>query len=86
MAKQAKVLWRVLSGKADANIRFADLCSLLIALGFEERVSGSHHIFSCDGVEELINLLRDNNLAKVYQVRQVRQLILRYGLGEAVND
>lgn len=71
MAKQAKVLWRVLSGTADANIRIVDLCSGLIALGFKERVGGSHHIFSRDGVDELINLQRHNNLANVYQVRQV---------------
>jgi hypothetical protein len=32
-------------------------------------------------VRELINLQREGNKAKVYQVRQVRQVILRYGLG-----
>ena len=86
MAKHAKILWRVLSGGADANIRFADLCSLLLGLGFTERTSGSHHIFSREGVEELINLQCDGSRAKVYQVRQVRQVILRYGLGEALDE
>jgi hypothetical protein len=32
------------------------------------------------GVEEKINLQRDGKDAKVYQVRQVRSIILRYGL------
>jgi len=49
--------------------------------GFEERVRGSHHIFVKDGVEELITLQRDGKSAKPYQVKQVRRIILRYGLG-----
>jgi hypothetical protein len=41
-----QVLLRVLSGTTDANIRFDHLRSLLTALGFAERVKGSHHIFT----------------------------------------
>ena len=56
-------------------------CSRLLQwLGFEERVRGSHHILRRQGVRELINLQREGNKAKVYQVRQVRQVLLRYGL------
>ena len=46
------------------------------------RIRGSHHIFRRRGVEEKVNLQRDDNKAKPYQVRQVRNVILRYGLGE----
>ena len=49
-------------------------------LGFQERIRGSHHIFRKQGVRELINLQKEGNKAKVYQVRQVRRIILRYGL------
>jgi predicted RNA binding protein YcfA (HicA-like mRNA interferase family) len=70
-----------LRGRADANVRFAELCHLLKRFGFEERISGSHHIFRKSGVEEKINLQRDGNKAKPYQVRQARQLILKYKLG-----
>ena len=52
--------------------------------GFVERVRGSHHIFRKDGVRERINLQRDGSQAKPYQVRQIRQVILRYGLEEGV--
>jgi len=38
------VYWQVIQGAADANIRFGDLRSLLSALGFNERIKGSHHI------------------------------------------
>lgn len=70
----------VRSGKQDKNIRFADLCALLFALGFEERIRGDHHIFFKAGVEEIINLQPDGNKAKAYQVKQVRAIINRYGL------
>jgi len=49
----------------------------------QKRVKGSHHIFRKSGVEEKINLQRDGNNAKPYQVKQVRAVLLRYKLGEA---
>ena len=55
---------------------------MLLHLGFEERTRGSHHMFRRVGVDEKINLQRDNGKAKRYQVRQVRQLILKYQLRE----
>ena len=86
MGKRQNLLWAILGGRADANIRFADLRSLLIDLQFEERVSGGHHIYRREGVRELINLQRDGNKAKAYQVRQIRKVLLRYGLGELSDD
>jgi len=71
-----------MSGRSDANIRFTDLCNLLEHLGFEEHVRGSHHLFRKEGIEEKINLQRDNDKAKTYQVRQVRNVLLKYGMGE----
>jgi hypothetical protein len=50
-----RTLQRLLSGTADAAIRFDDLCRLLERLGFEKRVRGSHHLFRRIGVEEKIN-------------------------------
>jgi len=77
-----QTLKRVLSGTADANIRFDDLCNLLSSLGFEMRVRSSHHIFRKAGVEEKINLQREGSDAKPYQVRQVRAVLLKYRLGK----
>ena len=76
-----KTLGRLLSGVADAGIRFDDLCQLLERLGFEKRVRGSHHLFRKYGVEEMINLQRSGTNAKPYQVKQVRAVILRAKLG-----
>lgn len=78
----AKTLRRLLSGTSDAAIHFDDLCSLLESLGFDKRVRGSHHLFRKAGVEERINLQREGNNAKPYQVKQVRAVILKYKLGE----
>ena len=79
--KYKKLLFQVLRGASDANIPFDDLRSLLLRLGFEERIRGSHHNFRKEGVEEKINLQRDDGKAKAYQVRQVRAVILRYKMG-----
>lgn len=76
-----KTLVRVLSGTADAGIRFDDLCQLLERLGFETRVRGSHHLFRKSGVEERINLQRAGANAKPYQVKQVRAVTLKAKLG-----
>ena len=76
------VLTRVLQATADSNIRFNDLLTLLARLGFDHRVKGSHHIFSRTGVDEILNLQPRGSLAKPYQVKQVRSVILRYKLEE----
>lgn len=82
MSKHEKLFEQILSGKSDANIRFEDLRQLLLNLGFEERTKGSHHSFRKEGIEEKPNLQRDGNKAKAYQVRQVRNILLKYRLGE----
>ena len=81
MSKLDKLLEQVLRGSSDANTNFGDLCRLLRSLGFTERTRGSHHIFTKAGVVERVNLQREGNNAKVYQVRQVRAVIAKYKLG-----
>ncbi|MDI6891045.1 MAG: type II toxin-antitoxin system HicA family toxin [Thermodesulfovibrionales bacterium] len=81
MGKHEKLLIQILSGTSDANISFDELCGLLKHLGFEVRIRGSHHIFRKEGVVEKINLQRAGNKAKPYQVKQVRNVIVKYKLG-----
>ncbi|QTA87141.1 type II toxin-antitoxin system HicA family toxin [Desulfonema magnum] len=81
MGKYEKLIFQILRGTSDANISFSDLVSLLQHLGFELRISGSHHIFRKKGVEEKPNLQKDGNKAKPYQVKQIRNIILKYRLG-----
>jgi hypothetical protein len=80
VSRTAKTLERVLSGTADANFHFADLCGLLRHLGFAERIRGDHHIFTREGIPEILNLQPRQGKAKPYQVKQVRELILRHQL------
>ena len=80
MSRLSKVLRKVLDGRADASIRFADLCAMLERLGFEQHVRGSHHVFTHPSVPELINLQSERGAAKQYQVRQVRRILLKHGL------
>jgi hypothetical protein len=87
VSKVEKTLARVVRGNADANIRFGDLCALLIHLGFAERVRGDHHIFSREGVAEIINIQPRKRKAKAYQVKQVRGVLTSYGLaGESESE
>jgi hypothetical protein len=81
MGKYEKLLSQILHGTADANISFNELCNLLRKLGFDVRIRGSHHIFRKEGIIEKINLQRDSSKAKAYQVRQVRNVILKYTIG-----
>jgi hypothetical protein len=81
MTVYEKLLFQILRGTSDTNILFDDLCNFLRRLGFEERISGSHHIFRKEGVLDKINLQRDGSKAKGYQVRQVRKVIMEYNLG-----
>ena len=80
MSRSRALLRRILGGRSDANLRFDDLRGLLRELGFVEQVRGSHHMFRKEGVEERINLQRDDGHAKPYQVRQVRRVILKHAL------
>lgn len=80
MGKADKILQRILVGASDSNIAFTDLCYLLDRLGFDKRVKGDHHIYTRDGIQEIINLQPKKNMAKVYQVKQVRGIILQYKL------
>ncbi|MCC7089002.1 MAG: type II toxin-antitoxin system HicA family toxin [Chloroflexi bacterium] len=82
MTGREKDLQRVLDPRNDASIPFDVLVSVLQRLGFELRLRGSHHLFSREGVVEILNLQPRGATAKPYQVRQVRRVILRYRLME----
>lgn len=80
MGKLEKLYEHILMRKSDSNVPFETLCILLKRLGFDERIRGDHHIFSMDGVEEILNLQPKGGKGKPYQVKQVRNVILKYRL------
>lgn len=82
------ILYNVLSGLSDKNIRFEDLRNLLISSGFSERIRGDHHIYTKSNIRDIINIQPlGNGKAKPYQVKQVRRLFLRHKIHkEGEND
>ena len=75
-----------MSGTKDKSILFADLRAVLDRLGFQCRIKGDHFIYTKDGVEEIINIQPVGNQAKPYQVKQVRNIILKYQLGGDLHE
>ncbi len=80
MSKFENILNAILRGNSDNNIAFADLKHVLHTLNFEGRIKGDHFIYTKAGVAEIINIQPDGNKAKAYQVKQVRNLIIKYKL------
>lgn len=81
MSQHDKLLLQILRGTSDANITFSGLRQLLIHLGFAERIRGDHHIFTRENVVEILNVQPKGGKAKPYQVKQVRNVIVKYKLG-----
>ena len=80
MGSLQKLYEHILMRRSDANVPFEPLCALLRRFGFDERIKGGHHIFTMDGVEEILNLQTKGGKGKPYQVKQVRDVILKYHL------
>lgn len=80
MSKFERTLLKILSGSSDKDISFSELCSVLKYMGFQQRIKGSYHIFFKDGIEEIFNIQPKKSKAKPYQVKQVRNIILKHRL------
>jgi predicted RNA binding protein YcfA (HicA-like mRNA interferase family) len=87
MSKFEKLVAGLLQGTSDKNFKFTELIKLLIHLGFDTRIKGSHHIFYKKGIDEIINIqATENNKAKAYQVKQIREIIVKYKLLKKSNE
>ena len=86
MSQYEKLLLSILSGTRDKSLLFADLQTVLDRLGFQCRIRGDHFIYTRDDVEEIVNIQPVGNKAKPYQVKQVRNIILKYQLGGAIHE
>ena len=77
MSSYEKLLIRILEGSSDANISFSTLCQLLHRFGVEVAI-----IFLLKKAwMKILNLQPKGSKAKPYQVKQVRNIILKYRLG-----
>lgn len=73
-----KLIQSIMSGVQDKNIKFTDLQKILDIMGFQCRVKGDHFIYWKEGVDEIINIQPDGNNAKPYQIKQIRNIIVKY--------
>ena len=80
MGRTSKLIEKIITGKSDSNIKFNELCGLLLKLGFKVRIKGSHHIYFKEGLNEIINIQEINGHAKPYQVKQIREIIINNNL------
>lgn len=80
MPTTEKLYISVMSGTQDKNIKFRDLQKLLDILGFDHRTRGDHFIYFRGNAPENINIQPDRNMAKPYQVKQVRNYLAKYQL------
>ena len=84
MSKFEKLIVELLQGASDKNFKFSDIIKILNHFDFESRIKGSHHIFYKEGIEEIINIqATENNKAKAYQVKQIREILVKYKLLKA---
>jgi len=80
MKRFEKLLKKLFNKDSEKNYIFADMAWLLEEMGFTYRIKGSHYIFSRQGLKEIINLQPKGKLVKVYQVKQVREIIRKCNL------
>lgn len=80
MSKAEKLFDALVSGRADANFRFSDLCELLTKLGYESRTTKGSHVIFQRGPSFLNLQAAPGGKAKAYQVRQVRQELQKLNL------
>lgn len=78
MSTIEKLYLSIVSGTQDKNTKFRDLQKLLDILGFECRIKGDHFIYSYGNLRENINIQPDSNMAKPYQIKQVRNFLQKY--------
>lgn len=62
-----------MSGTQDRNIKFRDLQKILETLGFD----CSHFIYTYESNPEIINIQPHKGMAKPYQVKQIRNYIIK---------
>jgi hypothetical protein len=83
MGQREKLYNLIVGGRSDKNIPFGPTCTLLEHLGFDPTTKGSHHKFTREGVEELINLQETKGgKCKPYQVQQMRAVFKKYDFRE----
>ena len=87
MSQNEKLLSELLDGAHDKSFLFSDLQKIMALCGFDLRIRGDHFIYTRKDVEEIVNLQPiKGNKAKPYQVKQVREIVIKYRLGGGLHE
>jgi virulence-associated protein VapD len=86
MSQFEKLLAALMCGTKDKAFLFSDLQAILTRLGFQCRIKGDHYIYTRNEVDEIINIQPVGNKAKPYQVKQVRNIVLKYHFGGDIDE
>lgn len=87
MSRYNKIRANILSGKADTNISKEDMLFFLSKIGAVYKGShGSHIQYSIDGIPDLVNIQPKDGKIKPYQVKQIRNIVNKYKIGEGGNE
>ena len=84
MSKIDKLIKKLLSGTSDNNFDFDDLRKVIEHYGFNYRSKGtSLFVYSRNDIFDRINIQSQKNIrqAKSYQVKQVREILKKYIVG-----
>ncbi len=78
MSKQDKLLQSIFN--ATASLRFEDACKIAELIGFSRKGGqGSHVVYGRDDEMTLLNFQNRNGMIKPYQIRQLRDMVEKYG-------
>ena len=76
MSKHEKLVKKILAGGKTISYREAE--SLLMKLGFEVGVCGSHHVFRKKGYVKNVSIKRRTQLLP-YQIRELKEVLEDHG-------
>lgn len=83
--KANKLLQKLIQSKN--NVSFDDFVRCIELFGFKKkRISGSHHVFSKEGIAELVNVQCVNGKAKPYQISQFLRILKLYDMKVVKED
>ena len=63
------------------NVRYSDFVILIKAFSFKRtRGEGSHEIFRCKDIADIVNIQNNKGKAKSYQIKQFLSIVEKYNL------
>lgn len=75
MSKLQKLIQKILEGR---DVSYEESEVLLLKLGFEMDIRGSHHVFRKNGYTRNISIKRRSQLLP-YQIRELKEVIRDHG-------